>query len=202
MLAQHVGRRQAAAHAPRDARHDARAQAAATEATHALQQPGQAGWGRDVEAGALFEFDVNESKEGKLIFEHDEVDVSGLMYSKTRKVLTGVNYTVAKRDVEFFDSWRESIQEKLEKKLEVKTTKRPGNNFRFYLSRNEYEVASINPDCWHLVLVQKQNDEYVILGNIKLIHFIDWIPEDSDDRCRWESVSITIKTESIQKTLP
>ena len=66
---------------------------------------------------AIFEFDVNESKEGKLIFEHDEVDVSGLMYSKTRKVLTGVNYTVAKRDIEFFDSWRESIQEKLEKKL-------------------------------------------------------------------------------------
>ena len=66
---------------------------------------------------AIFEFDVNESKEGKLIFEHDEVDVSGLMYSKKRKVLTGVNYTVAKRDVEFFDSWRESIQEKLEKKL-------------------------------------------------------------------------------------
>lgn len=90
----------------------------------------------------------------------------------------------------------------VEKKLEVKTTKRPGNNFRFYLSRNEYEVASINPDRWHLVLVQKQNDEYVILGNIKLIHFIDWIPEDSDDRCRWESISITIKTESIQKTLP
>ena len=25
---------------------------------------------------AIFEFDVNESKEGKLIFEHDEVDVS------------------------------------------------------------------------------------------------------------------------------
>ena len=39
------------------------------------------------------------------------------MYSKKRKVLTGVNYTVAKRDIEFFDSWRESIQEKLEKKL-------------------------------------------------------------------------------------
>ena len=33
------------------------------------------------------------------------------MYSKKRKVLTGVNYTVAKRDIEFFDSWREDIQE-------------------------------------------------------------------------------------------
>ena len=66
---------------------------------------------------AIFEFDLDKSKEGRLIFEHDEVDVSGLMYSKKRKVLTGVNYTVAKRDIEFFDSWRENIQEKLEKKL-------------------------------------------------------------------------------------
>ena len=65
----------------------------------------------------IFEFDVNKAKEGKLIFEHDEVDVSGLMYSRKRKVLTGVSYTVAKRDMAFFDSWRENIQQKLEKKL-------------------------------------------------------------------------------------
>ena len=65
----------------------------------------------------IFEFDVNKAKEGKLIFEHDQVDVSGLMYSRKRKVLTGVSYTVAKRDMAFFDSWRENIQQKLEKKL-------------------------------------------------------------------------------------
>tara|TARA_B100000287_G_scaffold82009_1_gene74632 strand:+ start:1 stop:1062 length:1062 start_codon:yes stop_codon:yes gene_type:complete len=39
------------------------------------------------------------------------------MYSRKRKVLTGVSYTVAKRDMAFFDSWRENIQQKLEKKL-------------------------------------------------------------------------------------
>ena len=64
---------------------------------------------------AIFEFDLKEAKEGKLIFEHDEVDVSGLMYSKKRKVLTGVNYTVAKRNIKFFDPWEEDIQEKLKK---------------------------------------------------------------------------------------
>jgi len=65
----------------------------------------------------IFEFDINNAKEGKLIFEHDEVDVSGLMYSRKRKVLTGVSYTVSKQDIVFFDSWRETIQQKLEKKL-------------------------------------------------------------------------------------
>jgi dipeptidyl aminopeptidase/acylaminoacyl peptidase len=39
------------------------------------------------------------------------------MYSRKRKVLTGVSYTVAKNEMIFFDTWREDIQEKLEEKL-------------------------------------------------------------------------------------
>ena len=66
---------------------------------------------------AIFEFDLSKSKEGRLIFEHNEVDVSGLMFSRKRKVLTGVNYTVAKNEMIFFDKWREGIQQKLEKKF-------------------------------------------------------------------------------------
>ena len=66
---------------------------------------------------AIFEFDLNKSKEARLIFEHDEVDVSGLMYSRKRKVLTGVSYTVAKNEMVFFDTLRESLQQKLEEKL-------------------------------------------------------------------------------------
>ena len=43
---------------------------------------------RNRDKSAIFEFDVNNAKEIKLIFEHDEVDASGLMYSRKRKVLT------------------------------------------------------------------------------------------------------------------
>ena len=71
--------------------------------------------GRD--KSAIFKFDLNNAKEEKLIFEHNEVDVSGLMYSRKRKVLTGVNYTVAKNEMIFFDTWREDLQQKLEEKL-------------------------------------------------------------------------------------
>ena len=71
--------------------------------------------GRD--KSAIFEFNIDNAEEGNLIFEHDQVDVSGLMYSKKRQVLTGVNFTVAKRDMVFFDDWREDIQQKLESKL-------------------------------------------------------------------------------------
>ena len=72
---------------------------------------------RDRDKSAIFEFDLNNAKESKLIFEHDEVDASGLMYSRKRKVLTGVSYTVAKRDMVFFDLWRENIQNILESKF-------------------------------------------------------------------------------------
>ena len=72
---------------------------------------------RDRDKTAIFEFDIDKVKERELIFEHKEVDVSGLMYSRKRKVLTGVNYTVAKREMVFFDDWRENIQKKLESKL-------------------------------------------------------------------------------------
>ena len=72
--------------------------------------------GRD--KSAIFKFDLNQAKEYELIFENDEVDVYGLMRSKKRKKITGVSYTTDKRQTHFFDEWRESLQKKLESKLE------------------------------------------------------------------------------------
>ena len=71
--------------------------------------------GRD--KSAIYEFNIEQVQETKLIFEHEEVDVSSLMYSRKRKILTGVNYTIAKTKRVFFDDWRENIQNKLEAKL-------------------------------------------------------------------------------------
>lgn len=66
---------------------------------------------------AIFEFDLATATEGDLIFEHPKVDVYGLMYSKKRKVLTGVRYTEAKTSYEFFDEEREALQKELERRL-------------------------------------------------------------------------------------
>ena len=67
---------------------------------------------------AIFEFNIENAREGNLIFEHEDVDVSRLMYSKKRKILTGVGYTIAKGEMTFFDKWRENIQNKLESKFQ------------------------------------------------------------------------------------
>ena len=71
--------------------------------------------GRD--KSAIFKFDLETAKEGELIFEHNEVDVYGLMSSKKRKVITGVSYTTDKRQIHFFDKWRENLQSTLESQL-------------------------------------------------------------------------------------
>jgi dipeptidyl aminopeptidase/acylaminoacyl peptidase len=71
--------------------------------------------GRD--KAAIFEFDLPTATEGNLIFEHPDVDVYSLMYSKKRKVLTGVRYTEAKTSYVFFDDEREDLQKELEKRL-------------------------------------------------------------------------------------
>ena len=72
---------------------------------------------RNRDKSAIYTFDITETQEKELIFENDQVDVSDLMYSKKRKVLTGVSYTVAKREIFFFDDWRKDIQNKLERKF-------------------------------------------------------------------------------------
>lgn len=57
--------------------------------------------GRD--KSAIFEFDPHTAQEGKLIFEHPDVDVSGLSFSHLRKVLTEVDYVTWKPERHVFD---------------------------------------------------------------------------------------------------
>jgi len=52
---------------------------------------------------AIFEFDPATAKEGRLLFEHPEVDVDGLNYSRKRKVLTTIRFTTWKEQRVFLD---------------------------------------------------------------------------------------------------
>lgn len=75
---------------------------------------------RNRDKSAIYKFDLEAAKETDLIFEHDEVDVYGLMKSKKRKIITGVRYTTDKREYHFFDEWRENLQNKIEIKIKGK----------------------------------------------------------------------------------
>jgi dipeptidyl aminopeptidase/acylaminoacyl peptidase len=72
--------------------------------------------GRD--RSEIVRYDFSKGVEvGDPIFSHEEVDAGSLMYSRKRKVLTGVTYTTWKRQMTFFDEQRRQLQERLESAL-------------------------------------------------------------------------------------
>jgi len=66
---------------------------------------------------AIYEYDIKNKKHAKLLYEHPEVDVEGLLKSDKRKKITGVTYTIDKRHYNFFDDERKTLQEGLEERL-------------------------------------------------------------------------------------
>ena len=64
---------------------------------------------------AVYTFDPDANKTRDLVFEHPDVDVSSLISSKKRKVITGAVYTTDKSHYHFFDKDRKELQDTLEK---------------------------------------------------------------------------------------
>jgi dipeptidyl aminopeptidase/acylaminoacyl peptidase len=71
--------------------------------------------GRD--KSAIVRFNLDTGKEDSVLFSHPEVDVSGLNFSRKRKVLTSVTYTTDKRNRKFLDleseRWFNKVQQAL-----------------------------------------------------------------------------------------
>ena len=66
---------------------------------------------------AVFKWDPETGETLEMIYEHPEVDVSSLLRSKKRKVITGTSYLTDRVHHEFFDEQREQLQRTLEEKL-------------------------------------------------------------------------------------
>ena len=66
---------------------------------------------------AIVRLDPTTAKEESIIFQHPEVDVAGLGWSRKRKVYTEVQFSTWKRERKFFDAEMETIQSDLEKQL-------------------------------------------------------------------------------------
>ncbi len=67
----------------------------------------------------ITKFDMASGKEiTPIIFEHPEVDVTSLSYSRKRKVLTSISYNTSKNNFKFLDKERALIQKRLEEELQ------------------------------------------------------------------------------------
>jgi len=65
----------------------------------------------------IIKYDMANAKELEIIYQHPDVDVSRLLKSKKRKVITGVAFYTDKRHYHFFDNWRKDLQKTLQQKL-------------------------------------------------------------------------------------
>ena len=66
---------------------------------------------------AIVKFDLPSAKEVEILFEHPDVDVENMEYSKHRKVLTTINYVTEKPERKHLDQDTEELYAKLEKQL-------------------------------------------------------------------------------------
>lgn len=91
--------------------------------------------GRD--KAAIVSFDIKSGKEKEIIFEHKDVDVESLTYSRKRKVLTTIEYTTAKNEQHFLDKMTEEmyadLESKLGKELEINITSSNRNEDKFLI---------------------------------------------------------------------
>ena len=85
--------------------------------------------------------------------------------------------------------------------LEVKTSVRPGTNFAFYISRNEFRVGENNPN-WKIVCVQIVDGIGSILGHIPIEQIADQFPTDIDESVTWSSCRVTISSNLLFRGLP
>jgi len=123
--------------------------------------------GRD--KAAIFEFDPLTAKEGKMLFEHPDVDVRSLGHSRKRKVLTVVNFTTWKGQRKFLDKESEAMFRTVEAKL-------PGYEISFVSTNraeDKFVVASFNDKTrGRRYLFDKATGKLELLADIS-----PWLPE-------------------------
>lgn len=85
--------------------------------------------------------------------------------------------------------------------LEVKTSVRPGDQFTFYISKNEARVARQNEN-WFLVGVEAYAGGFRVIGNLKFNTFSDFLPLNQSSNGEWETSKIVITKRMFFSGLP
>jgi len=86
--------------------------------------------------------------------------------------------------------------------LEVKTTTKPYEDFRFYISSNEYHVSQKRSEIWYLVFVRITNDIPELIGHMSGGILSDKMPDNCNDRVSWQSSKVVAHAGWIKDGLP
>jgi dipeptidyl aminopeptidase/acylaminoacyl peptidase len=130
---------------------------------------------------AIVKYDIANGKELETIFEHPDVDVADLNFSKKRKVLTSINYTTWRPERKFLDKHTEEIYSDIQSKL----------------SKYQAVITSENKNE-DIFIVRTYSDRslgafylYEVAGKklTKLADVSPWLRED--DLCEMKPISFT-----------
>jgi dipeptidyl aminopeptidase/acylaminoacyl peptidase len=135
--------------------------------------------GRDKEAIVLI--DPSTGHEKKVIFEHPEVDVEGLHYSRKRKVITYASYTTWKGERHFFDHETEKIFARLNELL-------PNYEIAIVSHNKEEDILVVRTysdrSLGGYFLYEKQTDTLTKLSEVS-----PWL--DENDLCERKPITYT-----------
>jgi hypothetical protein len=139
---------------------------------------------------------------------NNEIGLIGELYviSELKKALPknkhlDIIHTSKTNDLCGYDIETPSISKNNRKFLEVKTSSRnPSIPFRFFISRNEFEVSETT-DNWYIVMVKIENNNPGILGHLSSKDIFNRMPKDSNFSS-WESAKIEISEDCIRPSLP
>lgn len=119
---------------------------------------------------AIVKFDIANGIETELLFEHQEVDVYNLSYSRKRKVLTLITYTTWKNQINFLDDEIKKIYERITPELgnyEIVITDTDKDEDKFLI--RTYSDRSLGSHYFY----DKKTDELRKLSDVS-----PWLDED------------------------
>lgn len=85
--------------------------------------------------------------------------------------------------------------------LEVKTSSRCGPEFRFFITRNEYQQSMKYPN-WHIVFVRKQHGAFKIEGHLPANFLPSLVPLDTTAQIQWSEALCKIDVSDFLPGLP
>lgn len=85
--------------------------------------------------------------------------------------------------------------------LEVKTSSIPGDDFVFYISRNEFEISQKKIKNWFIILIKIVNNKAEFFGKLNTDFIKSYIPKEPvNDIVKWESLKLTINYDLVDKS--
>ena len=85
--------------------------------------------------------------------------------------------------------------------LEVKTSSIPGNDFIFYISRNEFESSQKKVNNWFIILIKLVNNKAEFFGKLNTDFIKTYIPKEPlNNIVKWESLKLTVNYDLVDKS--